>query len=94
MGYSNDSVWADKIAGTTDTNFQNDGRAQKAISCCQVIRSYLKQENLNDIMEIMKFSMGSTLPKSYKRNKESIEKNPSMELFPSSRYLSFFEDGG
>lgn len=82
------------MAEKTDTKSQINGRTEKYISCCQVIHSYLKRQNLNDIMEIMKFSIGSTLPKAYEGNKEAIEKKDSSGIFLSYRYLPFFEDGG
>ena len=49
--------------------------------CCMELAGFLKRENLDLIMEIMKFSISSTIPKS------SLYTNVTMSL---SDYLPFF----
>ena len=94
VDYLNNPLLGNKLTGMNATKAQTNGNAERETNNWQVIHSYLRHQNLNEIMEIMKFSIGSTLPKSYKRNKEATEKEDYSGIFPISRYLSFFEDGG
>ena len=62
----------------------NLGMEKRLTSCCKLFRSILNYRNLNDIFQIMKFSVGQQLPK------------PLYEIskFTPSQYKTLFPNDG
>ena len=60
------------------------GMEERLTSCCKLFRSILSYSNLNDIFQIMKFSLGQQLPK------------PLNEIskFKPSQYKTIFPNDG
>ena len=60
------------------------GMEERLTSCCKLFRTILSYSNLNDIFQIMKFSLGQQLPK------------PLYEIskFTASQYKTLFPNDG
>ena len=61
---------------------------------CDILKGYLNQQHLEEIMQVMKFSIGTTLPNVYEGKEATIETKHQLDSFPSGRYFSFIEDEG
>ena len=57
---------------------------EKLTSCCKIFRSILNYGNIDDIFQIMKFSLGQSLPMSLKE----------ISYFNSKEYKTLFPNEG
>jgi hypothetical protein len=60
----------------------NDSMEGRLTSCCQLFRSIFNHGNIDDIFQIMKFSLGQQMPKSLKQISQMKEQEYS-SLFPN-----------
>ena len=75
------------------SNWLNDSDSSFT-SCCQIFHSIFNLDNIDNIMEIMKYSIGLPAPKSLPGMANMTEKEYHHMLFPNGGYLSQIENMG
>ena len=83
-----------------DSKFLGFGKIQARESalvrvpgCCSVLTPLLKRENLNKVMDFMKFSIGTTIPKSNARLNETTDTSKNLGIYePSDTLMRLFKN--
>ena len=83
-----------KKTAMVDANMDDDTTYKEATRCCEVFDTYTNQANLDWIMEMMKFSIGTTLPMDRINDKTMLQQSVRKNFFPNSSFLSTIQDNG
>ena len=74
--------------------FQEMGHCSRIRGCCKELEAFLKRDNLDAIMEMMKFSVASTMPRSSLYNNGTVPVSAYLSVFPHTRPLVDLSQNG